>query len=124
MIKVGDIFEDARVKTRPFDVPEGYVDALENRVSEEIGKQQERGGAWAILKPAALLVCAFAFVLSMGYGVMALTGTKSGQKTVAKAAETEEVVIEDDEIVDYLAQTLTLEEINEFISSDHSNSNQ
>lgn len=125
MIKVGDIFEDAKVKTRPFDVPQGYVDGLEDRVSAKICKQQEeRGGVRAILKPAALLVCAFAFVLVMGYGVMALTGTKSGNTKVAKASVAEELTIEDDEVADYLAQALSLEEINEFISSDHSNSNQ
>lgn len=120
--KVGDIFEDALVKTRPFDMPSGYVGDLERRVSDEIGMQQGRGGLWTILKPAALLVCSFAFVLLMGYGMMALTGTKSGYNTTANAPSTEEFVIEDDEIVDYLAQSLSLEEISEFISADHSNS--
>lgn len=124
MIKVGNIFEDTRVRTRPFDVPEGYVDGLEDRVSAKIGKQQEHGGVRAVLKPAALLVCSFAFVLLMGYGVMALTGTKSSNGAVAKAGVTEETAIEDDEVADYLAQALSLEEINEFISSDHLNSNQ
>lgn len=123
MIKVGNIFEDARVKAKPFNIPEGFVEGLEDRVSAKIGKQQERGGVRAVLKPAALLVCSFAFVLLMGYGVMALTGTTSS-KTAAGTMTAEETSIEEDEIVDYLAFALSLEEINEFISSDHSNSNQ
>lgn len=119
MIKVGSIFEDARAKARPFDIPEGYVEGLEDRVSSRIGDQPERGGVRAILKPAALLVCSFAFVLLMGYGVMALTGTKSSVKSPAATAATNNVTVDEEEIIDYLSMALSLEEIKEFMTSDH-----
>ena len=127
MKKVGDIFEDARLKARPYSTPEGYFESVESRVSEKIGKHEGRGGAWAVLKPAALLVCSFAFVLFMGYGVMALTDTKSSKTALSEAhnsEQPEEITIEDDEIVEYLAQTLSLEQIHEFLSSESANSNQ
>ena len=132
MKKVGDILDDAKMKQRAFDLPVSYFEGLEDRVSSKIGKQ-EGGGFVRILKPAALLACSFLFVFFIGYGILSLTGT-SGQdiKNAALAwnSTVVEDVLDDDEeeaIIEYLAQNLSLEAIHEYINTsetDNDTSNQ
>lgn len=131
MKKVGDILDDAKMKQRAFDLPVSYFEGLENRVSSKIGKQ-EGGGFVRILKPAALLACSFLFVFFIGYGILSLTGT-SGQdiKNAALAwnSTVVEYVVDDEEeaIIEYLAQNISLEAIHEYIytsETDNDTSNQ
>ncbi|MBQ7575540.1 MAG: hypothetical protein IJT26_03315 [Bacteroidales bacterium] len=131
MKKVGDILDDAKMKQRAFDLPVSYFEGLENRVSSKIGKQ-EGGGFVRILKPAALLACSLLFVFFIGYGILSLTGT-SGQdiKEAALAGNStvvEDVVDEEEEaIIEYLAQNISLEAIHEYINTsetDNDTSNQ
>lgn len=131
MKKVGDILDDAKMKQRAFDLPVSYFEGLEDRVSSKIGKQ-EGGGFVRILKPAALLACSFLFVFFIGYGILSLTGT-SGQdiKDAALAGNStvvEDVVDEEEEaIIEYLAQNISLEAIHEYINTsetDNDTSNQ
>lgn len=131
MKKVGDILDDAKMKQRAFDLPVSYFEGLENRVSSKIGKQ-EGGGFVRILKPAALLACSFLFVFFIGYGILSLTGT-SGQdiKDAALAGNStvvEDVVDDEEEaIIEYLAQNISLEAIHEYINTsetDNDTSNQ
>lgn len=123
--------DDAKMKQRAFDLPVSYFEGLENRVSSKIGKQ-EGGGFVRILKPAALLACSFLFVFFIGYGILSLTGT-SGQdiKDAALAGNStvvEDVVDEEEEaIIEYLAQNISLEAIHEYINTsetDNDTSNQ
>lgn len=131
MKKVGDILDDAKMKQRAFDLPVSYFEGLENRVSSKIGKQ-EGSGFVRILKPAALLACSLLFVFFIGYGILSLTGT-SGQdiKEAALAGNStvvEDVVDEEEEaIIEYLAQNISLEAIHEYINTsetDNDTSNQ
>ncbi len=131
MKKVGDILDDAKMKQRAFDLPVSYFEGLEDRVSSKIGKQ-EGGGFVRILKPAALLACSFLFVFFIGYGILSLTGT-SGQdiKDAALAGNStvvEDVVDDEEEaIIEYLAQNISLEAIHEYINTsetDNDTSNQ
>ena len=131
MKKVGDILDDSKLKEKAFSLPVSYFEGLENRVSSKIGKQ-EGGGFVRILKPAALLACSFLFVFFIGYGILSLTGT-SGQdiKEAALAGNStvvEDVVDEEEEaIIEYLAQNISLEAIHEYINTsetDNDTSNQ
>lgn len=131
MKKVGDILDDSKLKEKAFSLPVSYFEGLENRVSSKIGKQ-EGGGFVRILKPAALLACSFLFVFFIGYGILSLTGT-SGQdiKDAALAGNStvvEDVVDEEEEaIIEYLAQNISLEAIHEYINTsetDNDTSNQ
>lgn len=131
MKKVGDILDDAKMKQRAFDLPVSYFEGLENRVSSKIGKQ-EGGGFVRILKPAALLACSFLFVFFIGYGILSLTGT-SGQDIkdavlAGNSTVVEDVVDEEEEaIIEYLAQNISLEAIHEYINTsetDNDTSNQ
>ena len=131
MKKVGDILDDAKMKQRAFDLPVSYFEGLENRVSSKIGKQ-EGGGFVRILKPAALLACSFLFVFFIGYGILSLTGTSGLDiKNAALAGNStvvEDVVDEEEEaIIEYLAQNISLEAIHEYIytsETDNDTSNQ
>lgn len=131
MKKVGDILDDAKMKQRAFDLPVSYFEGLENRVSSKIGKQ-EGGGFVRILKPAALLACSFLFVFFIGYGILSLTGTSGLDiKNAALAGNStvvEDVVDEEEEaIIEYLAQNISLEAIHEYINTsetDNDTSNQ
>lgn len=123
--------DDAKMKQRAFDLPVSYFEGLEDRVSSKIGKQ-EGGGFVRILKPAALLACSFLFVFFIGYGILSLTGT-SGQdiKDAALAGNStvvEDVVDDEEEaIIEYLAQNISLEAIHEYINTsetDNDTSNQ
>ena len=123
--------DDAKMKQRAFDLPVSYFEGLENRVSSKIGKQ-EGSGFVRILKPAALLACSLLFVFFIGYGILSLTGT-SGQdiKEAALAGNStvvEDVVDEEEEaIIEYLAQNISLEAIHEYINTsetDNDTSNQ
>lgn len=131
MKKVGDILDDAKMKQRAFDLPVSYFEGLEDRVSSKIGKQ-EGGGFVRILKPAALLACSFLFVFFIGYGILSLTGT-SGQDIkdavlAGNSTVVEDVVDEEEEaIIEYLAQNISLEAIHEYINTsetDNDTSNQ
>ena len=131
MKKVGDILDDAKMKQRAFDLPVSYFEGLEDRVSSKIGKQ-EGGGFVRILKPAALLACSFLFVFFIGYGILSLTGTSGLDiKNAALAGNStvvEDVVDEEEEaIIEYLAQNISLEAIHEYINTsetDNDTSNQ
>lgn len=131
MKKVGVILDDAKMKQRAFDLPVSYFEGLENRVSSKIGKQ-EGGGFVRILKPAALLACSFLFVFFIGYGILSLTGTSGLDiKNAALAGNStvvEDVVDEEEEaIIEYLAQNISLEAIHEYINTsetDNDTSNQ
>lgn len=123
--------DDAKMKQRAFDLPVSYFEGLENRVSSKIGKQ-EGGGFVRILKPAALLACSFLFVFFIGYGILSLTGT-SGQDIkdavlAGNSTVVEDVVDEEEEaIIEYLAQNISLEAIHEYINTsetDNDTSNQ
>lgn len=131
MKKVGDILDDAKMKQRAFDLPVSYFEGLEDRVSSKIGKQ-EGGGFVRILKPAALLACSFLFVFFIGYGILSLTGT-SGQDIKNAALALNSTVVEDvvddeeEAIIEYLAQNISLEAIHEYIytsETDNDTSNQ
>ena len=121
MKKVGDILDDAKMKQRAFDLPVSYFEGLENRVSSKIGKQ-EGGGFVRILKPAALLACSFLFVFFIGYGILSLTGTTGQDIKQAALAGNSTVVeelpdAEEEAIIEYLAQNLSLEAIHEYINT-------
>ena len=125
MKKVGDILDDNRLKKRAFDLPVSYFESLEDRVSSKIGRQG--GGTFIrILKPAALLACSFALVLFIGYGVLSLTGTSADdirQAALAEPSASDEISVEEEEFLEFLAQNLSLEDIHEYIYSETDNSN-
>ena len=123
MKKVGDILDEPKLKEKAFIVPVSYFEGLEDRVSSKIGKTEKGGGFVRILKPAALLACSFVFVLLIGYGVLTLTGTTgSGAKdAVASQIIVNENDAEDEVLIEYLAQNISIEEIQEYIVSDDDN---
>ena len=131
MKKVGDILDDAKMKQRAFDLPVSYFEGLEDRISSKIGKQ-EGGGFVRILKPAALLACSFLFVFFIGYGILSLTGTSGldiKNAALAWNSTAVEDVVDDEEeaIIEYLAQNISLEAIHEYINTsetDNDTSNQ
>ena len=118
MKKVGDILDEPQLKEKAFIVPVSYFEGLEDRVSSEKG-----GGFVRILKPAALLACSFVFVLLIGYGVLTLTGTKASDFKEAVSTQTlmDENDAETEVLIEYLAQNLSIEEIQEYIVSEDDN---
>lgn len=74
-----DILNNDGLRASPFKMPEGYLEELEQSVSEQILQRRENRNL-AFLKPALGLACAFAMVFGMGYGIMALTGTLHSEK--------------------------------------------
>ena len=124
MKKVGDILDDSKLKEKAFSLPVSYFESLEERVSSKIGKTEKGGGFFRILKPAALLACSFVFVLLIGYGVLSLTGTTGSdikEAAVASQNYTDGNDAEEEAIIEYLAQNLSIEEIHEYITSEEDN---
>lgn len=128
MEKVGNNISDSRLKSRPYTIPEGYCESLESRVSERIGTEEAGGRAWSVIKPAALLTFMFALIFGIGYATLSLTGTlgDKGQSALAdnesilESAEMDEDVSND--IIEYLAENLTLEDIHTYATEDMPNS--
>lgn len=122
MKKVGDILTDPRFKEKAFNIPDGYVEGLESRVSDKINPQAAGGGFWSVAKPAALLACMFVLIFGLGYATLSLTGTLGERTSDRFAMETDaydDGASDDelsDDIVEYLAQTLTLEDITAYTS--------
>ena len=121
MKKVGDILDEQKMKERPFDLPVSYFEGLDERISSKIGRQEKGGRLVGILKPAALLACSFVFVLLMGYGVMTLTRTSSNHAVLAVDNVQAEDLSEGDELADYIAQYLSIEDIHEYLLSEDNN---
>lgn len=122
MKKVGDILDEAQQNKRPFDLPVSYFEGLEERVSSKIGKQEQGGGFFRILKPAVLLACSFVFVLLIGYGVLSVTHTSGSD--IRQAVEASQVTPDDPEaevIIEYLAQNISLDDIQEYMFSESDN---
>ena len=115
--------DDSKLKEKAFSLPVSYFESLEERVSSKIGKTEKCGGFFRILKPAALLACSFVFVLLIGYGVLSLTGTTGSDiKEAAVASQTfTDNDAEEEAIIEYLAQNLSIEEIHEYITSEEDN---
>ncbi len=80
-----DIHDNPQLKRNPFKAPEGYLEALEEKILSLAGIAQgeesqevvtpSRGRWYGILKPAFLLACTFGVIFGMGYGVLRLTNT-------------------------------------------------
>ena len=125
MKKVGDILTDAHLKERAFNVPEGYFESLECRVSEEIGAQAAGSRFWTVFKPAALLACMFVLIFGIGYATLSLTDTlkTDGPALAEENTDAGGDSFDEDEIIEYLAQALTLEDISTYASEESANSN-
>lgn len=116
--------DDSKLKEKAFSLPVSYFESLEERVSSKIGKQESGGKYLRILKPAALLACSFVFVLLIGYGVLSITGTTGSdikEAAVASQTFTDGTDEEEEAIIEYLAQNLSIEEIHEYITSEEDN---
>lgn len=117
---------EPRLREEPFEVPGGYFEELENRVSEQIGSKAAGGSAWSVVKPAALLAFMFVLIFGIGYATLSLTGTLGkgiSHEEVAEAPAVQEFGdAESDDIIEYLAQTLTLEDISSYAAEDTANS--
>ncbi len=123
-----DILEQLRNSQSGFSVPEGYFDTIEDRVREKISNPRAAHPVWAVAKPALLLSCMFVLILAIGYGTMTITGTSSSGETGKLAEDGAEVVmeqdfshLEDDEIIDYLAENLSFSDIETFIAEEQTN---
>lgn len=123
-----DILEQLRNSRGGFSVPEGYFDTVEDRVREKISNPRAENPVWAVAKPALLLSCMFVLILAIGYGTMSLTGTPSSGEAGKLAEDAAEVVmeqdfgnLEDDEIIDYLAENLSFSDIETFIAEEQTN---
>lgn len=126
-----DILEEMRSgNPRPFTTPEGYFEGIEDKVRERIDKPSGHP-ALGVLKPALLLVCMFVAIIGIGYGTLVLTGTlgykadrmaAATEVQVSDAAESESVAdssfssMTDDEMLDYLADSLTMSEIENYLA--------
>lgn len=118
--------------TKPFRMPDGYLDSLETAVNERINRKP--GRAWSVLKPALGLACSFAVIFGMGYGIISLTGTLKGDEKSAdteiidqyltysshinyfESEEDEEESIHDEEILDYLATEMSQSAISDYFA--------
>lgn len=83
---IDDLLSRRRDAEQPFRVPEGYFDALEDRVMARIAMEEapetDRRRVWTVIKPALALAATFALIFGMGYGVLSLTQTlKRGNGT-------------------------------------------
>lgn len=83
---IDDLLSRRRDAEQPFRVPEGYFDALEDRVMARIAMEETpetgRRRVWTVIKPALALAATFALIFGMGYGVLSLTQTlKRGNGT-------------------------------------------
>ena len=83
---IDDLLCRRRDAEQPFRVPEGYFDALEDRVMARIAMEEApeagRRRVWTVIKPALALAATFALIFGMGYGVLSLTQTlKRGNGT-------------------------------------------
>lgn len=83
---IDDLLSRRRDAEQPFRVPEGYFDALEDRVMARIAMEEApetgRRRFWTVIKPALALAATFALIFGMGYGVLSLTQTlKRGNGT-------------------------------------------
>lgn len=83
---IDDLLSRRRDAEQPFRVPEGYFDALEDRVMARIAMEEApemgRRRVWTVIKPALALAATFALIFGMGYGVLSLTQTlKRGNGT-------------------------------------------
>ena len=83
---IDDLLSRRRDAEQPFRVPEGYFDALEDRVMARIAMEEApetgRRRVWTVSKPALALAATFALIFGMGYGVLSLTQTlKRGNGT-------------------------------------------
>ena len=103
-----DILESARQAGRPFKVPEGYFETMEDRlmarISAESAPQPKVRRVWSILKPALALAATFAIIFGMGYGVLSLTHTLdggNGSADVQDYALAEEELIRHSSVINY-----------------------
>ena len=83
---IDDLLSRRRDAEQPFRVPEGYFDALEDRVMARIAMEEApetgRRRVWTVIKQALALAATFALIFGMGYGVLSLTQTlKRGNGT-------------------------------------------
>lgn len=128
-----NILESPKLKESPFRMPEGYLEALEASVGEQISKE-ERSGLSAVLRPAIALVFTFALIFGMGYGVLSLTDTLNKHDSkedillveqgwiksnfvdhfdMDEDEEAETDSLDEEEIIDYLSGQLSIVEISE-----------
>ena len=130
----------------PLRIPEGYFDALEDRVMARIADEKAplRGKTrvWSILKPALSLAAMFAIVFGMGYGVLSLThtldGDSAGSEIPAYATAEEELIrpasllyyyqtdslaeeeeLDEETLVDYLASSLSFADLAEIYAQSY-----
>lgn len=80
--KMKELLENKDLKQFPFDTPDGYFAALENKMFEKI-EQEESVGKRAIVfrsfKAYAGMAASFLLLLGVAWGVMKLTQTSSSQ---------------------------------------------
>ena len=116
---------DSHLREEPFKMPGGYIEELENRVSEQIGSKATGGSAWSVAKPALLLAFMFVLIFGIGYATLSLTNTLGKGVSHEEMAEVPaDYELDDDtsdDIIDYLAQTLTLEDISSYAAEDAAN---
>lgn len=110
MNEQNDILERARQAGQPFKTPEGYFDALEDRLMARISVEaskpapSRRQRIWMAFKPALTLAATFALIFGMGYGVLSLTHTLDGRKAsdaAAGYASAEEELIRHSSVINY-----------------------
>lgn len=122
MNKERDILGKIRESGSPFSVPDGYFNGIEDRVREKISVPERKSPVWTIAKPALILTCMFAVILGIGYGTMALTGTSASDRFSERTDEAEFFAdqafssMEDDELIDYLAENLSSSDIETLIA--------
>jgi hypothetical protein len=76
-----DILEREEFRQNPFTAPEGYFASLEDQLRDKVlGTEKRPVGLVGVLKPALMMVCSFAVIIGLGYGVLSLTNSiSSGQ---------------------------------------------
>ena len=117
MNELDDMLRDRKPAGNPFRTPEGYFDAIEDRVMARIAAEEQpetsrRARIWTVLKPALSLAAMFALVFGMGYGVLSLTrtiGPRNASIEVPGYATVEEEMITPTSLINYYQTSLAEE---------------
>lgn len=74
-----DILATPALKENPFSVPGGYFSELEDRLHTRIKSPEKSGDStFSTLRTSLAMVAMFALVFCLGYSVLYITGTHSG----------------------------------------------
>ncbi|MDD2293975.1 MAG: hypothetical protein PHD07_07200 [Bacteroidales bacterium] len=83
MDEIKNILDNPDLKRNAFSVPEGYFAKMEDSVRERIKAPVHESLFLKYFKPAFGLLCSFALIFGLGYGVLTLTHTLPGDEEVS-----------------------------------------